>query len=68
MQLDSYSFHFADNAGRPRIFLLPLLDLLNHAQHGNAEVRQDRSAQQFVAVALRDIRHAAPLPACLEHE
>ena len=62
LQLDGYSFHFVNSIGQPAIFLLPLLDLMNHASSGNAEVQQDSANGSFAAIALRDIRRAhAPL-------
>jgi hypothetical protein len=58
MQLDGYSFNFANSAGSPAIFLLPLLDIMNHGAPGNAEVQQDSANGFFAAIAQRDIRRA----------
>ncbi|CAL8468708.1 g8248 [Coccomyxa elongata] len=54
--LDSYSFGFPDEAGQPRRWLLPLMDMLNHNSTSNVNVIKDNKSQSFVAVALRDIR------------
>lgn len=52
----SYAFHLPDDEGTDRTVLLPLLDLVNHANAGVANTVVAREGEDFTARALRDIR------------
>ena len=52
----SYAFHLPDDEGTDRTVMLPLLDLVNHANAGVANAVVAREGEEFTARALRDIR------------
>lgn len=52
----SYAFHLPDDEGTDRTVMLPLLDLVNHANAGVANAIVAREGEDFTARALRDIR------------
>ena len=52
----SYAFHLPDDEGSDRTVMLPLLDLVNHANAGVANAIVAREGEKFTARALRDIR------------
>ena len=52
----SYAFHLPDDEGTDRTVMLPLLDLVNHANAGVANAVVAREGEDFTARALRDIR------------
>ena len=51
----SYAFHLPDDEGTHRTIMLPLLDLINHANAGLANAVVAREDGEFTARALRDI-------------
>ena len=60
-QFDSYSFSFPDkdDSDTYRVQLVPLLDIINHADEPNVALSKDHLASSYVARALRPIRCAA---------
>ena len=51
----SYAFHLPDDEGTDRTVMLPLLDLVNHANAGVANAVVAREGEDFTVRALRDI-------------
>ena len=52
----SNTFHLPDDAGVTRAVFLPLLDLINHGDKGDANADVDREGGSFVIRATRDIK------------
>lgn len=52
----SYTFHLPDDDGVTRAVFLPLLDLINHGDKGDANADVDREGAFFVIRATRDVK------------
>lgn len=54
MQLDGYSWNLAEHSDQVK--LLPILDLMNHHEEGNAFIEYRASDNTYIARALRAIK------------